>query len=253
MDITADTALLGIDEAKVSALTTKLSAVIHLSAEEIEFLEGLQINVAEVAANEDFVTEGKDFRSSYILRSGWAYRYRILSTGRRQIIGFILPGDFVGLNINFRRTATYSVATRTPCSLALVEPLRILEIHQKYPILASALSWITVREYSILSEQVVRLGRRTAYERMAHLFLELYHRLSLVGLAGSDEFRMPISYADLSDCLGISEVHVHRTLRRLTGEGLVSRQDRQLCLMDTDRLEEIADNPEAFLEDFAIL
>lgn len=253
MTITAETTRLGIDESSVSALTNKLSAVIHLSAEEVAFLEGLQINVAEVEPNTDFVTEGEEFRSSFVLRSGWAYRYRLLNTGRRQIIGFILPGDVIGLNVNFRRTATYSVATRTSCSLALVEPLRILEIHQKFPILASALSWITVREYSILAEQVVRLGRRSAYERMAHLFLELYRRLDLVGLASADAFRLPISHADLSDCLGISEVHVHRTLRRLAADALVSRSEGYLTLIDAPRLEHVADSPEAFLEDFAIL
>ena len=242
-------------EAAVSenALVRKLSALIHLSAEEVDFLNGLHINRADVKAGTDFVSEGEEFRSSFVLRSGWALRYRILQDGRRQIIGIILPGDFIGLNVNFRRTATYSVCAKTDCSLAPIEPLRILEIHQRFPVLASALSWITVREYSILAEQVVRLGRRTAYERMIHLLLELYHRLALIGLAEKDRFELGITQKDLSDLLGLSTVHIHRTLRRLTREGLVSIRRGTVFLNDIEKLEAVADAPEPFLEDFAVL
>ncbi len=234
-------------------LVRKLSALMHLSAEEIDFLTGLQINLAELDGEKDFVVEGDEYRSSFIVLSGWAFRYRVLEQGRRQIISVVLPGDFVGLNVNFRRTATFSVATKTPCTLALVEPMRILEIHQKFPVLASALNWVTVREYSILAEQVVRLGRRTAYERMVHLLLELYHRLTLIGMAEDERFRLPVTQNDIGDILGLSDVHVHRTLRRLVGDGMITKQASHIVLCDVDRLTEIADSPEAFLEDFAVL
>ncbi|HMB75512.1 MAG TPA: Crp/Fnr family transcriptional regulator [Kiloniellaceae bacterium] len=236
-----------------NALVQKLSALIHLSAEEVDFLNGLHINRADVKAGCDFVSEGEEFRSSFVLRSGWALRYRLLKDGRRQIIGVILPGDFIGLNVNFRRTATYSVCAKTDCALAPIEPLRILEIHQRFPVLASALSWVTVREYSILAEHAVRLGRRTAYERLVHLMLELYHRLELIGLSEEHRFKLHISQKDLSDLLGLSTVHIHRTLRRLTADGLVSMERGEIRLKDIERLEEIADTPEPFLEDFAVL
>lgn len=236
-----------------SALVRKLNALVHMSSEEIDFLEGLQINNTDLQAGEQIVSEGDEFRSTYILRSGWAHRYRVLEDGRRQIMSYILPGDIIGLNVNFRRTANYSVEARTKVALALVEPMRVIEIQQKYPILASALSWVTVREYAILAEQVVRLGRRTAYERMIHLFLELHRRLDLVGLADTQAFRLPLTQQDLADTLGLSVVHVNRTIKRLRADGLIAGDNDVVALNDIQRLEEIADNPVAFLEDFVIL
>lgn len=234
-------------------LLRKLGALISVSGEEAEFLKGLLINKAEISTETDLIREGDEFRSSFVLESGWAFRYRLLEDGRRQIIGIVLPGDVIGLNINFRRTATYSVQSKTKCVFALVEPTRILEIQQRYPVLSSALNWITVREFSILAEQTVRLGRHTAYERVVHLLLELHNRLGLVGLADDDSFQLQLSQIDLSDILGLSTVHVYRTLRRLTKDGLISIQSNYVVLEDVDRLIEVADLPEAFLEDFAVL
>lgn len=236
-----------------SPLVRKLSAIVRLSSEEISFLEGLQINRGPAPAGADFVREGEDFRETFVLISGWALRHRTLDDGRRQIIGFVLPGDIVGLNVNFRRRATYSVAAHTDCELALVEPMRMLEIYRNFPILASALGWITARDYAILAEHAVRLGRRSAYERTVHLLLELYNRLSLVGEIDGDSFALPVNQSDLSDALGLSLVHVNRTLRRLRNEGAIRMSRRRVTLHDIDRLSEIADAPDAFLEDFAVL
>lgn len=236
-----------------SPLIRKLGGLMQLSADEISFLEGLQINRAIVESRTDFVREGEDFEATYVLQRGWAIRYRTLEDGRRQIHGFLLPGDVVGLNVNFRRRATYSVAAHTECELALVEPMRLMEIQQRFPILSSALSWITVREYAILAEHAVRLGRRSAYERTVHLLLELYQRLELIGAADDLRFTFPVSQNDLSDVLGLSLVHVNRTIRRLNREQVVRIDRRHVELLDVDRLREIADMPEAFLEDFAVL
>ena len=130
----------------LSPLVMKLGGLVHLTEDEIEYLEGLQVKQGHLAPNEDLVVEGDEFRSTYIVRSGWGQRYRILQDGRRQITSILLPGDFIGLNSNFRRTANYSVGSLTDMEVGLVEPTRVIEIQQQYPILASALSWATVRD-----------------------------------------------------------------------------------------------------------
>lgn len=237
----------------LSPLVRKLGNLVHLTEDEIEYLEGLQVKHGSLTAEEDLIVEGDEFRSTYIVRSGWGQRYRILQDGRRQITSLLLPGDFIGLNSNFRRTANYSVAALTDMEVGLVEPTRVIEIQQQYPILASALSWSTVRDYVILSEHIVGLGRRSAYERMAHLLMEIYHRLNVVNLAREDGFDWPLTQNQIADMLGLSVVHVNRTLRRLREDELVAFDDQSVELLNMDELMEVADAPDAFLEDFAIL
>ena len=237
-----------------SALVMKMNRLVHLTEEEIVYLEGLQTKTEVVNAGTDLLVEGEDFRSTFIVQSGWAIRYRILRDGRRQITSILLPGDFIGLNVNFRRTANYSVAALTPLDVALVEPTRILEIQQRYPILASALSWATVRDFVILTEHVVRLGRRTAFERTGHLMLELYRRLELVKQTKGNSFTTAMTQTDLADMLGLSVVHVNRCLRKLREADLVTIDNAtNTATVDLSGLEQLADNPDAFLEDFAVL
>jgi CRP-like cAMP-binding protein len=82
--------------------------------------------------------------------------------------------------VNFRATATYSASALTPLKLAAVDPRRVIEISQKFPIIAAGLSWCTAREFAILGDQAIRLGRLSARQRLAHLFLELWHRFALI-------------------------------------------------------------------------
>ena len=232
-----------------SALTRKLGAMVLLSEEEVDFLEGLQNNVAELPKGHVFIEEGEEFKASFIVRSGWAVRYGLLSDGRRQILSFALPGDFLGLHINFRRVASYSAVALNKIELAVIEPTRLLEIYQKYPILASGLSWATAREFAILGDQAIRLGRLTSFERLAHMLLEIWHRLRLIGETDDDTFSFPVTQQDLADTLGLSTVHLNRQLMRLKREGFIAYNRNEVRLLDPTRLEELAEfNPEHLSE-----
>lgn len=234
----------------VSALSRKLGHMVLLSAAEIDFLEGMQTNVAEVEAGKTFVEEGSEYLATFIIRSGWAAREKSLKDGRRQVMSFALPGDFVGLHINFRRVATYDVTAISDLEVALVEPSRILEVHQNFPILASGLSWSTVREYNLLGEQAVRLGRKSASERLCHLILELYHRLELVRLAGVNAIEFPLRQADVADALGLSAVHTNRTFRELKKKELIDYNQDQIVLRDIEKMASLAEFDSTYLSGF---
>ena len=181
--------------------------------------------------------------------SGWACRYITLSDGRRQILSFALPGDMLGFHVNFRRMANYSAAAITNAKLAVVQPLRTLEIAQQYPLLSSGLSWCSAREFAILGEQALRLGRLSAFERTAHLFLELWQRLRLIGEVSDDRFDMPITQLELSDALGMTPVHMSRTMKKLFEEGLISSDDGNIKLMDVKQLIKLSHfNPDILSE-----
>ena len=232
-------------ESGSSALVRKLGALCLMSEEEIEFLEGLQNNTLSVERGHDFIEEGSNLRTTFIVMEGWAIRYEILSNGRRQILSYALPGDILGLHVNFKATATYSAAALTPLKLAAVDPRRVLEISQKYPILAAGLSWCTAREFAILGDQAVRLGRLSAQQRLAHLFLELWHRMKLIGENEDRWLEMHMTQMDLADTLGMSLVHANRSLKALSERGLISRTRDYIRLEDISTMTDFAEfNPE---------
>lgn len=235
--------------ADACAIVRKLGAMTLLSEAEIEFLEGLHNNKITVAAGSDFVKEGEDFKATFFVMSGWAIRYALTESGRRQILSYALPGDILGLHINFRRTASYSAAALSEAELAVVDPLRTIEISQKYPVLAAGMSWCTAREFAILGDQAVRLGRLTADQRLAHLLLELWYRLRLIGEVHDSLIRMPMTQNDLADTLGLSLVHINRQLRTLKNQGLISIGRKWVRLNDVEKLTELSEfNPQHLAE-----
>lgn len=233
-------------------IARKLGAMTLLSDEELAFLEGLHSNSATITPETDFIEDGEAFKATFIVVSGWAIRYVLTPSGRRQILSYALPGDILGLHVNFRRTSSYSAAALTQLELAVVEPLRINEISQKYPVLAAGLSWCTAREFAILGDQTVRLGRLDASKRLIHLLLELWHRLRLVGETKEDWFEFPMTQNDLADTLGLSLVHINRQMQKLKKLGLITMDNGWLRLVNVPRLTEYAEfNPE-HLQEFRI-
>ncbi|MEM8655743.1 MAG: Crp/Fnr family transcriptional regulator [Pseudomonadota bacterium] len=232
-----------------SALVRKLGALCLLSEDEISFLEAMQNNTIAVEPRVDFITEGEARKTTFIVIEGWAIRYTVLSDGRRQILSYALPGDILGLHINFNAQATYSAAAMNTAKLAVVDPRRMLEVSQRFPILSAGLSWCTAREFAILGDQAVRLGRLPAKSRLAHLLLELWHRLELIGDNHGQWLDMPMTQSDLADTLGLSLVHTNRSLRELRRDGLISTSRNSVKLENIDALIDMAEfNPDHLAE-----
>jgi CRP-like cAMP-binding protein len=235
-----------------TALVRKLGALCLLSEQETAFMESLQNNTVTVAKGQDFVEQGNDLRMTCVIMEGWAIRYKLLTDGRRQILSYALPGDIIGLHINFRAQATYSAAALSHLKIASVDPLRMLEVTQKFPILASGLSWCTAREFAILGDQAVRLGRLNAVQRIAHLLLELWFRLSLIGENDGEWIDMPMSQTDIADTLGLSLVHTNRSLKTLREDKLITIRSGAIRLDDVDALVEMSEFDPDHLSEFSI-
>lgn len=235
-----------------TALVRKLGSLCLMSDAEIAFMEGLQNHVVPVNKGNDFVEHGNDMLMTCVIMEGWAIRYRLLENGRRQILSYALPGDIIGLHINFRAQATYSAAALTPLKIATIDPLRMLEITQKYPVLASGLSWCTAREFAILGDQAVRLGRLAAPQRVAHLLLELWHRLELIGETDGDWVDIPMSQTEIADTLGLSLIHTNKSLRALREANLITIKPGAIHLDDIDALIEMSEFNADHLSEFSI-
>jgi CRP-like cAMP-binding protein len=218
----------------------RLRAFGPLSEAELELVRTCGERRERISAGEEIIGEGGIVVRPRFILSGWACRQRVLSDGRRQIFGFLLPGDSIGL----RRRAgpeLCAIASVTSLELADAEPVREAAQSGRAPGLVRALSSIEPMEQGLLLDHVVRLGRQTAYERVAHFLLELQQRLEVVGLGDSQRFPLPLTQEILADALGLSIVHVNRTLQQLRREHLIELRSGVAILLEPQTLAEIAD------------
>jgi CRP-like cAMP-binding protein len=192
------------------------------------------------APGEDLIHERKQTEGVFVIAEGFACRYKLLKDGRRQIVGFLLPGDMCDLRVFLLKRMDHSIAALSAVSAALIPPESALDLLDRFPRLTRALWWTTAVEDSITREWVVNVGYRTAFERVAHLFCEIFWRLEAVGLAHDNKCPLPLTQIELGDTLALSSVHVNRTLMHMRREELVRLHRGQLELLNRKALEQAA-------------
>ena len=175
----------------------------------------------------------------YVL-AGWACTYRLLPDGRRQLFDLILPGDGIGVSVRRTPVAAAGVATLTPVKLVHVGALTSPATLASSPALLQLLHAATDADERRILNHLVRLGRLTALERMANLLLEIRERLDIVGLVDGTIFPLPLTQEMLADLLGLSVVHVNRTLQELRRQGLAAVDRGVARLLDVAALARIA-------------
>lgn len=189
-------------------------------------------------AGEELAAEGQAPRRARFVLSGWACRQRILPDGRRQIFSFLLPGDGFGLD---GRPALSSIVALTALETVDAEPALAAALSGEAPGLKVAVDQMRRIDQALLLDHMVRLGRQTAYERVAHVMLELQHRMEVAGLGDANRFPLPLTQEILADALGLSIVHVNRTLQQLRRERLIELRGGVAILLQPDLLASIAD------------
>ncbi|WP_159996935.1 Crp/Fnr family transcriptional regulator [Roseomonas sp. 18066] len=177
------------------------------------------------------------------LLSGWACRIRMLADGRRQIVAFLLPGDLIGRPPPCLPAPCAALAL-TRVLLADAQPLFAAGFVHHPPVqtgLGRALRAAELQEEILLRDQVVRLGRQTAYERLASLLLELRQRLEMAGLAQPGRFALPLTQEVLADALGLSVVHINRTVQQMRRDRLIELRGGQVIILQPEALQSVAD------------
>lgn len=235
--------------AETSPLTRKLSAFVKLSANDLGILESLHQKRRPFEMGRDMVLEGQTDQAAYILAAGWVCSYKLQPNGTRQIIDFQIPGDFLGLRSVLLRTSDHSFEPIVDILAVEVPKRDLLEAFSNTTRLATAILWVASRDEAMVVEHLVRLGSRDAIKRMAHFLLELWSRLTLVGLATKAGYACPLKQYHLADALGLSSVHVNRVLRDLREAGLVSFREGQVQFMDHAGLVKLADFDPAYLDE----
>lgn len=217
-------------------LVTKLENFATLSDADRAALTDATRNTRRVGAKEDIIHDGDKPSDVHLVIEGLACRYKLLEDGRRQITAFFVPGDFCDLHVFILRRMDHSIGTLTPCTMAEISQEAILDLTDRHPAIARALWWATLVDEAVLREWVVNLGQRDAYERVAHFLFEMFTRLKAVGLTTNSTCSLPITQSELADTLGLSDVHVNRTLQALRKDGLIELRGGTLTLLAPDRL-----------------
>ena len=172
----------------------------------------------------------------HLLVSGLAGRCHLLSDGRRQITGLILPGELCDLGAQVRPQVSASVVALSHCVLGEIPRSAVFESDRVRPACTQFVIAELARETTVTAEWLVSLGRRSAYERMAHLFCELWTRLHAIGMTDGMSFDLGMTQVDLADVLGMTSVHVSRVLKMLSKDGLLKFSARRATILDHDAL-----------------
>ncbi len=243
----------GIEPARSRRLLKRqLSTTLPGIAVETADLLDLKAASRTVRPGQEIVSEGKRCTSVFLITEGIAIRYRILRDGQRQILSFVLPGDFAGARSCFFATALYSIKALTPAEISPIPVAKLIGLFDSHPRLASKLLRSFACEATILAEHLIMVGRRSAQERVAHLLLELLVRLQLVGLADERSYRLPLTQETIGDALGLSIPYVNRVLRLLRHEGLVTIKDQLVVIENIEELSALADFDQTYLRPLSI-
>ncbi len=231
----------------VHPVIRKLEAIEPLTDEERHRIAGLVHNVGHVARRADIITDGESPEYVHLILDGWAARYKILRDGSRRITAFLIPGDFCDLHITILDAMDHDIVALTDCSIAYVEQSAIDALTRSTPSLTRALWRATLVDEAVLRQWLVNAGRRNAFEAVAHLLCELHLRMKLVGLAEDDVLSLPLTQEELADAIGMTPVHINRTLQRLRKGGLIALNGGTLHVLDVEALRRACDFDSAYL------
>ena len=196
--------------------------------------------IREVDARQDLTREGDPPTALTVILSGWACRYKRLEDGRRQIVGFLVPGDMYDMNVFLLRAMDHSVGALTPVTLAEVPRDVVEDLAGRHPRIAQAMWWDTLVSAATQREWILNLGQRDAFERLGHMLCELFMRLDVVGLTHDGRCELPIVQTDMAEATGLSAVHVNRTLQELRSAGLIVLKGRSLTVPNLAALQNAA-------------
>lgn len=225
----------------IEPLIRLLGRFMPLNSEDLKALSMLEAGpVFEKAGRCDIAREGENPTVIRLLVSGWACRYKDLPDGRRQIVGFFLPGDFCDLNVYILSQLDHSIGALSRVQYYEISPDQFQAVVDARPHLIRGLLWHEMAASGIQREWLLSIGQRSPLERLAHLFVELHQRLKAVGLVDNHSFDFPITQHHLAEANGLSLVHVNRTLQEMRRDGLIALAERRLTILDFDRLKRIA-------------
>jgi CRP-like cAMP-binding protein len=212
----------------------------HVTDEELNSIDEIKREHLIVTAGDEIIRIGDEAPEIYTLYSGWAFRYKMLADGRRQILSFLLPGDLLGLQAAMFDAALYGIEALSDVQLCVLPRKKVWALFGQMPGLAFDVAWLGSRSESFVDENLTSVGRRTAAERVAALVVTLYKRAKVLAMVKDETFAFPLTQQHIADALGLSLVHTNKTLAKLKRMGMFKQQNGTMTLTNPRVLERVA-------------
>ena len=207
---------------------------------EIEFMNGFKTGELIADPGTQILEEGRSSTQLFTALSGMGLRYKTAQDGKRQVVGFVLPGDFVGLQSGVMGEMQHSVEATTTMTLCVFNRADFWDLFKSQPERAFALTHLAAREEQFLGEALTTVGQMNGVARVAWAIYKFYQRLDAVQLVKNGRVPLPYRQQDLADAVGLSLVHTNKTLSRLREAGVASWQDDGLVVRKENELARLA-------------
>jgi CRP-like cAMP-binding protein len=231
----------------IEHLIRKLEQFAPLSDAERASLAALPVRVRDYERGELIVRQGDTPQESCIVMSGFAFRFKLMADGLRQIVALQIPGDFVDLHSFVLKPIDQAVAAASPARVGRIAHSAIDAMLEQHPRLAKSLMWDMAVDAAITREWMATMGRRSAYHQLAHLFCEMYFRMDWAGQVSEGGFDFALTQSELGDACGLSTVHVNRSLQALRKDGLIVLESHRLTIPNIEILAKEAEFDPAYL------
>lgn len=225
----------------------KLSSFSSLQPDDVRALASATRSPSRYCAKVDLIREGDRPGPVFVVLEGWACRYKVLPSGTRQVVGFLMPGDCCDLHIALLAEMDHSIQAITPALVARIDRHLMDDLLEGHPAIAKAMYISQLVDEGTMRAWITSMGRRSSIERVAHLICELYIRARNVGLEVEPSFAMPLSQSLLADALGMTPVHLNRVLKQLRLTGAVTVSRGRVVIADPKQLVRIAGFDESYL------
>ena len=234
------------DTESTRQLALRMARLEPLSSGEVDAVCRLVRRVSRISSYEEVAREAG--REVSVLLSGLACQVKMLDSGRRQITGLIVPGDICDYSFLTGDIGSSHVMALTPSHVGRIAVGSLTDLCDQHPRVMRAILRAAASEWAMTQERVISLGLRTALERVAHLLCEMHARLASVGLVGEgNSYDLPLTQAELGEALGLSTVHVNRTLQVLRRNGTITMRNGVVTIGNLDALREEAGFDPAYL------
>ncbi len=219
----------------------KLQIFRPFTAEELAFVATFKTGELTAEAGSMLFLEGTSSAHLYTVLSGCGFRYKLLPDGRRQILNYCFPGDFIGLQGSVMQEMQHSIEALSDMVLCVFQREGLWRLFETHAGLSFDVTWLAARSEQILDQQLLSVGRRSAIERCAHLLLLFACRSEELELAGApNKVRIAITQQHIADTLGLSLVHTNRTLGRLIRNRVIRWKEQEFEILSRNRLAELA-------------
>ncbi len=212
-----------------------------LSREELRFMKRFKVGELVVDAGTPIILEGTRSPQLYTVLRGMGLRTKLLGNGNRQVVNFVFPGDFVGLQSAIMGDMGHAVEASTEMTLCVFDRTQIWTLFKSHPERAYDLTWLAASEEHFLGEALTSVGQRTALQATAWALVKIFERGKTIGMVKNGVMDLPYRQQDLADALGLSLVHTNKTLARLRDRELAEWREGRLRIGNLDALADVAE------------